>query len=246
MKKHTCRSSINAVAAIALLFSLGACASAQGDIQAPSAALSAPLAESCCEIVTPAGHRIENVLDSSDVEHLWPKDQPIEWSTGRAIGPVGSEIHEPDTHCSAFTAAMAQRLGIYLPHPPAYSPLRLSEAQLAYMASGAGRRDGWTKVATPEQAQSLANQGQLVLVGYKGNHDKYAHQAGHIAVVRPSVRSVMQIRDSGVQMTQAGESNRRITTAKFGFRHHEGVWPDHLQYFAHQITIHEMLADPGL
>jgi hypothetical protein len=54
-------------------------------------------------------------------------------------------------------------------------------------------------------------------------------------VVRPSERTEAQIRESGVQITQAGGDNRESTTAGFGFRYHTGAFPDKLLYFAHDI-----------
>jgi hypothetical protein len=234
MRMNTIRFGLRAASATAFALLLGACASNAPQTEAlpPATALQAG---PCCGPITPAGHRLIVVLDSMDVEHRWPKDQAIEWDTGLPVGPTGSEGHDPDTHCSAFTAAVGKRIGVYMPHPPMYSQIRLSEAQLSYFDSRAGRDDGWRRVDTPEQAQALANQGMLVIVGRMGHTSKYDPRPGHIAVVRPSERTEAQISESGVQMTQAGTHNWRSITAKGGFHHEPGQLPSNLEYFAHDV-----------
>lgn len=121
------------------------------------------------------------------------------------------------------------------PRPPLYRQVRLSEAQLSCFDSLAGRNAGWYKVDTPEQAQALANQGKLVIVGFTGIQTQYEHLIGHSAVVRRGERTEAQIQESGVLVTQAGGDNRRSASARFGFRHHPGAFPTVLQYFAHDI-----------
>jgi hypothetical protein len=225
---------MNAASAVASAVLLSACASSAPQADAfPTVAVSQT--GPCCGPITPAGHRLIVVLDSMDVEHRWPKDQPIEWDSGLPTGPVGSEIHDPDTHCSAFTAAVGKRVGVYMPRPPIYSQIRLSEAQLSYFDSASGRDEGWRRVDTPEEAQALANQGMLVIVGRMGHTSKYDPRPGHIAVVRPSERTEAQLSESGVQITQAGAHNWRSTTAKGGFHHEPGQLPVNLQYFAHDV-----------
>jgi hypothetical protein len=189
----------------------------------------------CCGPITPAGQRLIVALDSLDVEHRWPKHRAVEWDTGLPSGPVEEQIHDPDTHCSTFVAAVGKRVGVYMPRPPLYSQLRLSEAQLSYFDSRSGRDAGWYKVDTAEQAQALANQGKLVIVGFMGIKTQSEHLTGHIAVVRPSERTEAQVQESGVLVSQAGSDNRRSTSARFGFRHHPGAFPSKLQYFAHDI-----------
>ncbi len=70
--------------------------------------------------ITRAGHHLADMVDSLDVERHWPAGQHIDWETGmpdgRPEGAVGKH-----THCSAFVAAAAKRLGIYILRPPEHA-----------------------------------------------------------------------------------------------------------------------------
>jgi len=216
----------------AALVTLAGC-TAPSDLPRQQANIPAPLAIAqegpCCGPIMAGAQRVLKVLDDSDVEHLWLKDHTIQWDTGASLGPI---IHDSDTHCSAYTAAMAYRVGVYMPRPPQYRQNRLVDAQLDYFNSSTGRHDGWHKVDTPEQAQALANMGKLVIVGFHGTINQYDHIIGHTAVVRPSNRTEDQIQQSGPQISQAGWRNHRSTTVGVGFKRHP---KDELQYFAHDI-----------
>jgi hypothetical protein len=226
---------LGAASVIVLALTLGACAISadSGSTALPMPTLP-PVAQTgpCCGPITPAGERLRKAIDSMHVEDLWPEHREVQWDTGEPIGPVMQQVHDPETHCSLFTAAVGKQVDVYLPRPPMYRQTHLSESQLAYFRSHAG----WHKLDTPEQAQALANRGWLVIVGYDSANIKYARRNGHIAVVRPSdMRTEAQIDESGVAIAQAGGDNRSSTSAKFGFKHHPGAFPDKLEYYAHAI-----------
>ena len=56
------------------------------------------------------------------------------------------------THCSAFAASEAEKLGIYLLHPPEHSATLLANAQQEWLF-GAGTNQGWFLVQSPLEAQ---------------------------------------------------------------------------------------------
>lgn len=172
-------------------------------------------------------------LDSLDVDHLWPQHVYVDWRTGEPAPRHGH--HEPKTHCSAFAAAAAMRLNIYMMRPPEHSQSELAAAQERYFESSRGRRDGWMGVSTPQQAQALANQGEFVVLVYG---DPNPHKSGHIAIVRPAIKSMEALNDEGPQTTQAGGHNFSSGTAKYSFVFHRDAWPNKVMMFAHKIDFH--------
>jgi hypothetical protein len=182
--------------------------------------------------ITPAGKRLSGFLDAMRVEQLWLSGQQVDWRSGEPNGKIFATA-KGHTHCSAFAAAAADRLGIYLLRPPEHSAVLLANAQQDWLnASGAAQ--GWRPVATPLKAQELANDGQLVLVTFK-NPDP--ETPGHVAIVRPSAKSKEQIEAEGPDIIQAGLHNRNRTTVKQGFRSHPGAFEKReIQYFAHAVA----------
>src|SRR5450755_181659 len=80
------------------------------------------------QAISPQGERLVKLLDSMDVEHLWIAKEYVHWKSGKPIDkPVNDE--KPHTHCSAFAAAVADRLKIYLLHPPEHGATDLANAQ---------------------------------------------------------------------------------------------------------------------
>ncbi|MGQ3073413.1 MAG: hypothetical protein ACT7A5_20290, partial [Ferrovibrionaceae bacterium] len=70
-------------------------------------------AQPCCGPITPAGQRIVQLLDESDVERRWLAGDRIAWETGLPL-PTAPDAPPGHTHCSAYVAAMAERLGVYI------------------------------------------------------------------------------------------------------------------------------------
>jgi hypothetical protein len=181
--------------------------------------------------ITAEGQRLAKLLDQMDVEHRWLAGKYVNWRTGEALDKPVTDGRS-HTHCSAFVAAAAADLGIYILRPPQHSATLLANAQYDWL-SGAGRKEGWTAVTTAQEAQTLANQGLLVVAVYKESNPK---RAGHIAIVRPSKRSEAKIRDEGPQIIQAGRDNHASTSLKEGFKHHKAAFSDGLiRFFAHPL-----------
>jgi hypothetical protein len=184
----------------------------------------------CCGPITPAGDRLGSLLDSMNVETLWIAGQHINWETGEPDRGGDYEGPGNHTHCSAFSAAAAKRLGVYLLRPPEHGQLLLANAQATWLDSAAAEKVGWRRVSGMHRAQSLANQGNLVLVVY-ANPDP--HVPGHVAIVRPSEKSARTLEENGPQIIQAGTHNHNSTNVRMGFSNHPGAWPDGVAYYAH-------------
>ncbi|TCZ56628.1 hypothetical protein [Roseicella aquatilis] len=196
---------------------------------------------SCCGPITPAGQALAAFLDGTRVEQLWPAGWHVDWRSGQPNRPRPGG-HEAATHCSAFVAAVALRLGIYVLRPPEHPQELLANAQLAWLDE-AGPSQGWEPVGDMRQAQALANQGSLVLAAYRAPDP---HRPGHIAVLRPSLKSVERLEEVGPEIIMAGVTNYRATTVAQGFRHHPGAWAPggagDIRYHAHAVDPQRLLA----
>lgn len=186
----------------------------------------------CCGPITPDGDHLVSVLDGMNVESLWIAGQHINWETGEPDRGGDYEGSGNHTHCSAFSAAAAKQLGIYLLHPPEHGQLLLANAQSKWLESAGAEKEGWRRVPRMEEAQSLANQGKLVVVVF-ANPDP--HVPGHVAIVRPSEKSVHALEENGPQIIQAGTHNHNSTNVRIGFSSHPGAWPDGVAYYVHSV-----------
>ena len=183
--------------------------------------------------IAPAGQELTRILDSMHVERLWLAGAQVNWRTGLPNGKVYA-VPKGHTHCSAFAAAAAEKLGVYLLRPPQHSATLLANAQQDWLRA-AGTNDGWYAVRSALEAQQLANAGELVLVTCKNPDPKLP---GHVAIVRPSEKSDEKILAEGPQITQAGLHNFISISTKAGFKSHAGAFENHqLLYFAHKLSL---------
>jgi hypothetical protein len=184
--------------------------------------------------ITPKGQSLTIFLDSLNVERLWLAGARVDWRTG---APNGKPILKPGrhTHCSEFSAAAAERLGIYLPRPPDYSANYLANAQYDWLTKD-GPDQGWSPVPDAFEAQRLADDGDLVVAVLKSRKPK---TSGHIAIVRPSGKGRNEIFSDGPQIIQAGFENLSSTTLRHGFKNHRGAWTNagktRVLFFAHEV-----------
>lgn len=191
-------------------------------------------AQPCCGPITPAGEKLAHFLDQSGVEQLWQSHWHVDWLTGQKDRPEPGGP-EAKTHCSAFVAAMADRLGVYVLRPPEHPQNLLANAQMRWMREH-GAEHGWRRLANYIEAQEAANRGELVLEAWE-NPDR--HRPGHIAIVRPSLKTRAELDREGPQETQAGTHNWLSVPTASGFRAHAGAWSidsaGGLQYYAHAV-----------
>jgi hypothetical protein len=177
--------------------------------------------------ITPEGSRLGAALDAMNVETLWQQGYHIEWQTGIAKGPPETSPGK-HTHCSAFAAATAERLGVYLLRPPEHGQTFLANAQERWL-NGA-EATGWNRIGrladagASLRAVALANQGKLVVAVYFQPPRADKELPGHIAIVRPSDKSPALIVSDGPDIIQAGMHNHRLTTLHAGFADHPAAW----------------------
>jgi hypothetical protein len=191
-------------------------------------------AQPCCGPITAAGERLAALLDASGVDHLWLAGRHVDWRTGQADRPEPGGP-EAKTHCSAFVAAVADRLGVYVLRPPEHRQSLLANAQMGWLAQQ-GPGYGWQPTAGAAAAQRLANTGMLVVAAFANPNP---HRPGHIAVIRPSLKTEAELESEGPQATQAGATNALSTNVATGFRHHHGAWQPGgggaIRYYAHAV-----------
>jgi hypothetical protein len=132
------------------------------------------------------------------------------------------------SHCSAFAAAVADVLGVYLLRPPDASDLNLANNQADWLRTN--QSAGWYAIPLSADAQHIANIGALVVASYKETNT-----SGHIAVLRPSTKSDAEILTHGPQECQSGIYNYNDTDVKTGFRQHEGAL-EGILYYGHAVT----------
>ncbi|HTI84773.1 MAG TPA: hypothetical protein VL614_30335 [Acetobacteraceae bacterium] len=195
---------------------------------------SASLAQPCCGPITPGGKRLEQFLDGSGVEHLWQAGVHIIWDTGEP-DPGRPAGRPSSTHCSAFVAAMAKRLNIYVLRPPDHGQTLLANAQMGWLGRDGGRY-GWRELRSYVEAQKAANRGELVLEAFENPNP---HRPGHIAIVRPSLKTRAMLDAQGPEETQAGDINLLHIDTADGFLHHRGAWVPGgggaIRYYAHTV-----------
>ena len=180
--------------------------------------------------ITSAGEELARTLDDMHVEKLWLAKHKVNWETGKSLGTYTDD--KSHTHCSAFVAATAMKLNVYILRPPEHSTEMLANAQLDWLKEE-GPKKGWHPVKGPVEAQNLANKGYLVVASFK-EADPRKH--GHIAIVRPSTKSEKAIEEDGPQIIQAGMENHNSTSAKEGFKHHPGAFKEgKIHYYAHKL-----------
>jgi hypothetical protein len=191
--------------------------------------------EPCCGNITPEGRRLVAVIDSMHVEQKWQAKEHINWETGEPDRPANYEGPGKATHCSAFVAALGERLNVYLLRPPQHGQILLASAQAEWFHDKDGVEKGWKPLDGPDHertAQEMANQGFLVMIVYESPNP---HTPGHIVVVRPSEKSMEQFRKEGPQIAQAGTINYSSYVAAQAFIHHPGAWPEGVHYYWHKV-----------
>ncbi len=204
---------------------------------------------------TEGGARLLAFLDGLSVESEWLAGHRIVWQTGQQNGPdgVGPEDH---THCSAFVAAVALYLDIYVLRPPHHSQELLSNAQVEWLESTTfpgptAAASGWSSLGNTSDAGNLnaavsaANEGKLVIAGYRQPDVDGVKKSGHVVIVRPQSPSFSL--EKGPQVTMAGTRNWREVTMRAAFDSHPHAWPDGIALFLHTTDLEQQFgAEAGV
>lgn len=203
-----------------------------------------PAFAACCGPITPPGQQLRQFLDQSNVEHLWLPQEHVHWLTGLPdLKRPGHSRHA--THCSAYVAAMSVRLDVPLLRPPEHRAGRLATPQTRWLDT-TGTSQGWRAVDM-RQAQTLANQGDFVLAAWANPNPR---RSGHIAIVRPSMRTTAELEQRGPELTMAGHLNALRISTERGFEDHPGAWiaggQGTVRFFAHAVDWTRVKAQPTL
>lgn len=177
--------------------------------------------------ITDQGHALSAFLDSLQVEQYWDNGKSVNWLTGAPGGNGTNMTVGTASHCSAFAAAVACLLDVYLLRQPDASDLNLANNQAAWLATN--RTCGWYAIPRPTDAQHLANIGALVVASLKEEVG-----SGHIAVLRPSTKSDTEILSNGPQECQSGIYNYNSTDVRTGFGQHDEPL-DRILYYGHAV-----------
>jgi hypothetical protein len=181
--------------------------------------------------ITPDGRQLIKLLDSMDVESHWSAGVHVHWESGEPDGKPAS-LTGKHTHCSAFVASAAKRVGVYILRPPEHGQELLANAQYDWLTDE-GTQHGWRPAGNGAEAQALANRGDFVVATYHNHHDD---KPGHIAVIRPSTKSEAEIASEGPQVTQAGGTNYNSASLKRGFAGHPAAWTKgEVRYYVHPV-----------
>jgi hypothetical protein len=183
------------------------------------------------------------------VEQLWLAGSPIDWRSGEAVGPP-NPAPGGHTHCSAFAASVADRLGVYLLRPPEHGQQWLANAQEQWLNGiwnerGMRARDaGWLRIGalsapdSSERAIARANDGHLVVAVYFQPPENGRIRSGHIAIVRPSEKPPGLVASEGPDVIQAGGRNHRVVALRDGFADHKAGWRNGtIEYFRNRATV---------
>lgn len=191
-------------------------------------AVASPLwARSPGQGISKRGRQLAAALAEMEVESRWLPGDPVNWRTGAH----DSTSIPLKSHCSAFVAAVCARFDVYILRPPEHSESFLSNAQCDWLESE-GAEHGWWRVDDAVIAQRLANRGYLVVACYRSPDDE---EAGHIAGVRPSMKSRTMIEAEGPDVIQAGIVNYAETSVMNAFRFHPGGWSRaQIRYYSHR------------
>ncbi|HOX56186.1 MAG TPA: hypothetical protein P5205_04520 [Candidatus Paceibacterota bacterium] len=178
--------------------------------------------------VTEQGHALSAFLDSLEVERYWDNGKSVNWLTGAPGGSGPNMTVGTASHCSAFAAAVACVLDVYLLRQPDALDLNLANNQAVWLVTN--QNSGWYAIPRATDAQHLANAGELVVASLKE-----AVGSGHIAVLRPSAKSDAEILTNGPQECQSGVHNYNSTDVKTGFALHDDAL-DRVLYYGHAVT----------
>jgi hypothetical protein len=189
-------------------------------------------ASPCCGPVTEQASKLDQLYNQTNVESLWKNGIHVDWQTGASDKPADYQGPDRYSHCSAFVASVSMTLGVYVLRPPEHPETFLASAQSRWLLTENAQKEGWIKLQDMQQAQVDANAGKLVVAAFISPEE---FKPGHIAIVRPSLKSSEELETEGPQIIQAGKYNYNSTSVSKGFGSHPNAFPSEILYFSHQL-----------
>lgn len=172
------------------------------------------------------GENIERVIAFLDVENN-PRYDPALHNTEGRNWRADTNHDGTVTMCTVFVADATRILHAEIP----LQPNRAANIMCNWLENAAANpaSTGWRLVGSPEEAQALANQGQVVVVTQRRSG------AGHVALVRP-VPETEALVEGGRDpyIAQAGAVNSSCTRVSKIFDLSPGLDPKmQVKYYAH-------------
>jgi hypothetical protein len=172
------------------------------------------------------GTNIERVIAFLDVENN-PRYDPALHNTEGKNWRADTNNDGTVTMCTVFVADATRMLCAEIP----LQPNRAANIMCNWLENAAldPASTGWRLIASPEEAQALANQGQVVVVSQRRSG------AGHVALVRP-VPEAEALEESGRDpyIGQAGAINSSATRVTKILDVSEALDPKmQVKYYAH-------------
>jgi hypothetical protein len=172
------------------------------------------------------GANIERVIAFLDVENN-PRYEPALHNTEGRNWLADTNNDGTVTMCTVFVADATRILHAEIP----LQPNRAANIMCSWLenASLNPASSGWRLVASPEEAQALANQGQVVVVTQRRSG------AGHVALVRPVPETeALQAGGHDPHTAQAGAVNSSSTRVSKVFTLNAALDPKmQVKYYAH-------------
>ena len=190
------------------------------------------------------GDRLLEYLQTFSINTRWISGHPVIWQTGQKDG-LDSEDPAHSTHCSAFIAAVALDLNLYILRPKHHVLKLLSNAQVAWLLGTGAAVDapsaeasGWKTLGTAGDSSALKNavaaasRGSLVIAGYQNPDLKIP---GHLVTVLPTSNDDIPM--DGPEVISVATSNHPSISMKSAFEIHHGAWPDNIHIFSHPTEL---------
>jgi len=174
---------------------------------------------------------LSSFMSALQVNNYWQEGYTVNWRTGSTNLPGQNMTDGTATHCSAYAAAVADLMGVYILRQPAASDINLANNQAIWLATNTV---GWYLVSNMPAAQHLVNTGALVVASYYNPANPDA--SGHIAVLRPSNRTDASVNTLGPEESQSGDLNSTDTNCYAGFYTEPGAFPNSVLFYAHNIS----------
>lgn len=96
-----------------------------------------------------------------------------------------------DTYCNIFVSDVTRALACEIPHWMAGKEMT-ANAMFRWLANEDGKRNGWTAAMDAGEAVGFASRGYPVVVAFENKQGP-----GHIAIVLPSDKAVVEIAQAG-------------------------------------------------
>jgi len=164
--------------------------------------------------------KLIKLLDGMDLNNKWLPGKNISCYSGETKPDKSTTVKS--SHCSCFIAAVCKKMNISMIGPPNYSQYHLADKQLKWLETDNAFQESWFEIYGSSkqkyiEAQKIANEGKLVIVGVK----QTKNTNGHIAIVRPCYKLQYFVINDGPQVITSSHVNSYSIAMKDDFMLHK-------------------------